>query len=133
MTNGRAAPRDLHPEENVAFCKSDLGIEVGGVLHCATWTANIQKGRVYRLDDYAVPPGTDKSVEEGGICPLRANEIRHPKTGDLMQRFKTWQWQTFGLADHQRFVGKPRPAHIRRAAEELALDSATRPSEVAAE
>lgn len=95
------------PEENVD-CISACGYtDDAGVLHAATFTANIQNGRVIRLTNYKIPEGCYISKNEGGICPFDRNAMFIPNTTLPSQTLKSWIYHTFNKIDISTYVGKP--------------------------
>lgn len=80
-------------------CRSDVtnGRFVAEVNESRTFRG----GRVITLHGYEYPPGADKSVAEGGLCPL--GTMRN-KDGGPTPDYKQWLYE-FRKADLQRYAG----------------------------
>jgi hypothetical protein len=100
----------------VKDCKSEGGLQLDdGTIHAATFDARIvvtSKGpRVVELQNYRMPDGFDRHPTEGGFAPSGA--IYTPDMpGQWSTPFKVWVWNTFGLPDRKRYIGRPLPAHF---------------------
>jgi hypothetical protein len=73
------------------------------------------RGNVVALDKYAHPTGVDVHQTDGGLVP-QGLPIRDAGGGDFSMLFKQWRYESFWAHDLNAYIGKPLPAHARRAA-----------------
>ena len=77
----------------------------------ATFKAEIQRGIVFTLVDYAYPEGIEVHQSDGGIVPDRL-PVKDPD-GRYNPAYKQWRWTEFLQRDMRSFVGRPLPAYAR--------------------
>jgi hypothetical protein len=98
----------LHPEESISCVSAHGFTDENGILHSATFDANVQNGRVIRLDNYKVPEAIFTSKLQGGICPMSPKDMLSSDSTEPSKRFKSWVYETFNKPDLLTYVGKPK-------------------------
>ena len=78
----------------------------------ATFTAEVQHGKVVQLRDYMHPAGTDVFISDGGLLPDGHIHLL-PDSKTEAPRYKQWKYEQFLQSDTRLLVGKPLPRHVR--------------------